>query len=64
VLLLPMNNGSQGGFGLFFVAASMFLAVISVIGLMVGLTIGGYGPFLAVPSLFSTMILGAVPLVY
>ncbi len=36
MLLLPMDDGSQAGFGLFFVAASMFLAVISVIGFMVG----------------------------
>jgi hypothetical protein len=42
----------------------MFLAVIGVIGVMVGLTIEGYEPFLAVSSSFSTMILGAVPLVY
>jgi hypothetical protein len=31
---------------------------------LVALTIEGYEPFLVVPSLFSTMILGAVPLVY
>ncbi len=54
---LQLDNGSRVWLG-------VFVVIISVLGLMTGLTIEGCEPFPAISGWLSTMVLGAVPLVY